>query len=87
LVEIGAELLAITAVCSRAHAMVKDKPDNRGPVDLADVFSRHARRRVAERFAAVFDNDDVAASQTAQAVLDGSHTWLEAGMVRTDPAA
>ena len=85
LVEIGAELLAISAACSRAHAMVKADPENRGPLDLADLFSAHARRRVEERFAAVFDNDDVPTYRVAQSVLDGQHTWLEAGMVRDIP--
>src|SRR3954451_14870105 len=61
LVEIGAELLAITASCARAQAMITQDPANRGPVELADLFSRQARRRVEDRFAAVFDNDDVAA--------------------------
>src|SRR5215208_1884797 len=35
LVEIGAELLAITAACSRAYSMYKKDPGNRGPVELA----------------------------------------------------
>jgi alkylation response protein AidB-like acyl-CoA dehydrogenase len=87
LVEIGAELLAISAACSRAHAMAAENPANQGPVELADLFSRHARRRVGERFAAVFDNDDVATYRTAQRVLEGAHTWLEAGMVRLTPPA
>ena len=87
LVEIGAELLAITAACSRAHAMVKEDPANRGPVELAELFGRHARRRVEERFAAVFDNDDVATYRTAQQVLEGKHSWLEQGMVRYDTSA
>ena len=52
-----------------------------GAVELADVFSRHARRRVEERFAAVFDNDDVATYGVAQQVLRGEHSWLEEGMV------
>jgi alkylation response protein AidB-like acyl-CoA dehydrogenase len=82
LVEIGAELLAITAACSRAHAMVTRDPANRGPVELADVFSRQARRRIEERFAAVFDNDDLATYAAAQQVLRGEHAWLEQGMVR-----
>jgi hypothetical protein len=84
LVEIGAELLAITAACSRAQAMVTKDPSNRGPVDLADLFGRQARRRVEERFAAVFDNDDVAAYAVAQQVLRNEHTWLEQGMVRLE---
>jgi alkylation response protein AidB-like acyl-CoA dehydrogenase len=90
LVEIGAELLAMTAACSRATAMEADRrtdaPADReegpGPVDLADLFCRHARRRVEERFEAVFDNDDVATYRVAQQVLAGQHGWLESGMVK-----
>jgi alkylation response protein AidB-like acyl-CoA dehydrogenase len=82
LVEIGAELLAITAACSRALAMVRKDPSNQGPVELAEVFARQARRRVEDRFAAVFDNDDVATYAVAQQVLRNEHTWLEQGMVR-----
>jgi hypothetical protein len=84
LVEIGAELLAVTAACSRAQAMVKQDPANHGPIELADLFSRQARRRVEDRFAAVFDNDDVAAYTVAQQVLRNEHTWLEQGMVRSE---
>ena len=62
--------------------MVTDDPSNRGPVELADLFSRHARRRVEDRLAAVFDNDDVATYRTARRVLDGGHAWLEQGMVQ-----
>jgi hypothetical protein len=57
-----------------------------GPADLADLFCRHARRRVEERFAAVFDNDDVATYRVAQQVLAGKHGWLESGMVKLPEA-
>jgi len=82
LVEIGAELLAITAACSRAQAMVRQDPANPGTVALADLFSRQARRRVEDRFASVFDNDDLATYEVAQQVLRQEHAWLEQGMVR-----
>jgi alkylation response protein AidB-like acyl-CoA dehydrogenase len=82
LVEIGAELLAMTAACSRAAAMQQDGEIEPGPVDLADLFCRHARRRVEERFEAVFHNDDVATYRVAQQVLAGQHGWLESGMVK-----
>jgi alkylation response protein AidB-like acyl-CoA dehydrogenase len=89
LVEIGAELLAMTAACSRARAMAADRwtggqadGSEPGPVDLADLFCRHARRRIEERFDAVFDNDDVATYRVAQQVLAGQHGWLESGMVK-----
>ncbi len=91
LVEIGAELLAMTAACSRARALEAGRPtggssddgDTPGPVDLADVFCRHARRRVQDRFDAIFDNDDVATYRVAQQVVRGEHGWLESGMVRS----
>src|SRR5688572_22408225 len=69
LVEIGAELLAITAACSRAHAMVKKDSTNQGPVQLAGLFSWQARRRVDERFEAVFDNEDLRTYAVAQQVI------------------
>jgi alkylation response protein AidB-like acyl-CoA dehydrogenase len=84
LVDIGAELLAITAACSRAYAMYRKDPNNRGPVELAGLFSRQARRRVEEKFAAVFDNEDLRTYQVAQQVLRNEHDWLETGMVREE---
>jgi alkylation response protein AidB-like acyl-CoA dehydrogenase len=82
LVEIGAELLAISAACSRAEAMVKAQPTQTGPRELADVFSRQARRRVEQKFREVWSNDDLATYATARHVLDHHFLWLEAGMVR-----
>jgi hypothetical protein len=87
LVEIGAELLAISATCARAHQMVQQDPANRGPLELAALFSQHARRRVEERFGAVFDNDDVATYAAAQDVLRGDHAWVETGLVRAEEPA
>jgi alkylation response protein AidB-like acyl-CoA dehydrogenase len=84
LVEIGAELLAITATCSRATTAGADPADGQAagsPVELADVFCRHARRRVEQRFAAVFDNDDLETYHAAQTVLEGGHAWMETGIV------
>ena len=52
-------------------------------VELADVFCQQARRRVEEKFEAVWSNDDVATYAVARKVLDGGYTWLEQGMVGT----
>lgn len=82
LVDIGAELLAISAACSRAAAMVKKDPSNRGPEELADLFCRQARRRIKALFKAVWSNDDTRGYAVARQVLDGQHAWLEEGMVR-----
>jgi alkylation response protein AidB-like acyl-CoA dehydrogenase len=82
LVEIGAELLAISSACSRALMMVRKDPNNQGPVRMADVFSRQSRRRVEQLFGSVFSNDDDRTYRLAQSVLKGEQAWLEEGMVR-----
>jgi len=82
LVEIGAELLAMAAACARADRMVRENPGDEGPRELADVFCRQARRRVKEKFSAVWSNDDTATYRTARRVLDNRYGWLESGMVR-----
>jgi hypothetical protein len=84
LVEIGAELLAISAACTRAVAVARKDPSNRGPIEMADVFGRQSQRRVRALFRQVFRNDDVVTYQLAQEVLKGQHAWLEEGIVKLD---
>jgi len=84
LVEIGAELLAMSAACARADLMVRKQPTQTGPRELADVFSRQARRRVEEKFRAIWRNDDEVTYRTARHFLDDHFVWLEAGMVRQE---
>ncbi len=84
LVEIGAELFAMSAACARAQGLrTSRKPEERSrgeaAVYLADVFCRIARRRIAERFDRLFDNDDAAIYRAAQRVMANEFTWLEEG--------
>jgi alkylation response protein AidB-like acyl-CoA dehydrogenase len=81
LVEIGGELLAISAACSMAQMLVKQDPANRGPVRMADLASRLSRRKVQQLFASVFHNDDERTYKLAQSVLKGEQAWLEEGLV------
>ncbi len=85
LVEIGAELFAMSAACVRAQALQTSKsPEERAhglsAVYLADLFCRIARRRIAERFDRLFDNDDARVYQAAQRVLANEFVWLEEGV-------
>jgi alkylation response protein AidB-like acyl-CoA dehydrogenase len=85
LVEIGAELFAMCAACSRAQALHTSKsPEERAhglsAMYLADLFCRIARRRIGERFDRLFDNDDARVYQAAQRVLANEFTWLEEGV-------
>lgn len=82
LVDVGAELFAMAAICSRAQLLLRRDPESgRRAVRLADVFCRQARARVRNTFHAVWRNADVPTYRVAQEVLAGEHRWLEKGMV------
>ncbi|MGH3760726.1 acyl-CoA dehydrogenase family protein [Actinophytocola sp.] len=75
LVDIGAELFAMSAACVRAEAL------DESARELADVFCRQARLRVARLFDSLWANTDDADSQLAAATLEGRYSWLEAGVL------
>jgi hypothetical protein len=80
LVDVGADLFAMAAVCVHAHALVQADPCEQGPLRLADLFCRHARTRVRSSFRGVFHNHDRVTYRVAQEVLQGRHTWFERDM-------
>lgn len=84
LVDIGAELFAISAACVHARTQIESNPGDRRPLALADLFCRGARRRIARHFRSVHGNDDVFTYRIAQQVLAGEHRWLETGIVVPD---
>jgi alkylation response protein AidB-like acyl-CoA dehydrogenase len=80
MVEIGADLFAMGASCAYASKMRGQNSSGSGPIKMADIFCRHARRRIDSRFERVFDNDDTATYRLAQEVLEGRHAWMETGI-------
>ncbi|MEP6692567.1 MAG: acyl-CoA dehydrogenase, partial [Gemmatimonadaceae bacterium] len=78
-VDIGAELFAMSAACVRAQMLVKRGDTN--AVDLADLFCREARLRIADSFRMLFGPNDASIYRVSQQVLRGEFTWLEAGIV------
>jgi hypothetical protein len=88
LVDIGAELFAMTAVCVRAHAQeAGGLPGDEGVTNasaLADAFCRQSRLRVDDLLRRLWRNTDAADERLAKRVLDGQFAWLEAGIL--DPS-
>jgi alkylation response protein AidB-like acyl-CoA dehydrogenase len=78
IVDIGAELFAMSAVCVRARAERASRPEG---VELADLFCRQARLRADALFAALWDNTDSLDTRIARRVLEGRYTFLEEGVV------
>jgi hypothetical protein len=82
LVDIGAELFAMAAACSRASQLRNAKDaEQRAHAEtaaaLAEAFCAVARCRIAERFDTLFDNEDARMYHTAQRALAGEFRWLE----------
>ncbi|WP_113701005.1 acyl-CoA dehydrogenase family protein [Nonomuraea lactucae] len=82
IVDIGAELFAMTAACVKAQEDAGDL--GRRPYELADTFCRQARRRVGTLFDRLWDNSDSQDARLAQYVLDGRYAFLEEGVL--DPS-
>lgn len=81
LVNIGTDLFAMTATCSRAALLVSQSPADQSPTELADLFCRDARRRIARQFNSLFRNDDTVAYRIARNALEGKYRWLEQGII------
>jgi alkylation response protein AidB-like acyl-CoA dehydrogenase len=86
-VDIGAELFAMSASCVRAQL---DAADGSGTgraataAELADAFCAQARLRVEELFGQLWTNTDAADSALARQVLTDRYVWLEDGII--DPS-
>ncbi|MEU8912475.1 acyl-CoA dehydrogenase family protein [Streptomyces nigrescens] len=84
IVDIGAELFAMSAACVRAEYLRETDDHGREAQQLADVFCRQARIRVEELFGRLWTNTDELDRKVVSGVLDGSYTWLEEGII--DPS-
>jgi hypothetical protein len=85
IVDIGAELFAMSAACVRAQMLAEDgEVDADSAFELAGLFCKGARRRVDRLFDELWRNDDADNYAAAQAVLGGRYTWAEAGIL--DPS-
>jgi alkylation response protein AidB-like acyl-CoA dehydrogenase len=82
IVDIGAELFAMAAACSRAE-MIRNQDPQQGQdaYALADVFCAQARLRADHLFDRLWSNTDDTDQHIARRVLDGNFTWLEAGVL------
>jgi hypothetical protein len=78
IVDIGAELFAMSASCVRARAEHASYPEG---VELADLFCDQARVRVEALFTALWRNTDAADVAAAKKVLAGRYTKLEEGIM------
>ena len=87
IVDIGAELFAMSAACVRAQMdRTAGAGTDRGATaaELAGLFCTQARLRAEELFGQLWRNSDAEDAALARRVLAGRYTWLEDGII--DPS-
>ncbi|MEV7088224.1 acyl-CoA dehydrogenase family protein [Streptomyces sp. NPDC093085] len=84
IVDIGAELFAMSAACVRADLLRTRGNHGREAYQLADAFCEQSRIRVEELFTRLWSNTDDLDRKVVDGVLSGTYAWLEDGIV--DPS-
>ena len=85
IVDIGAELFAISSACVYANTLAEEQPERADEArELADLFCIQARRRANDLFRDLWQNDDDENHAAALKVLDGRYTLIEEGIL--DPS-
>lgn len=81
LVDIGTEIFAIAACCSRAQSMI-DQGGNRDElVQLVTYFANEAQLHIDENFRGLSQKNVKAGYKLAGDILDGKFNWLSEGTV------
>ncbi|AJE81960.1 acyl-CoA dehydrogenase [Streptomyces albus] len=83
-VDIGAELFAMSAACVRAELLRSRGEHGKEAYQLADVFCRQSRIRTDELFARLWTNTDDIDGKLVKSLMGGAYTWLEEGVI--DPS-
>ncbi|MGO4592041.1 acyl-CoA dehydrogenase family protein [Paenarthrobacter sp. 2TAF44] len=82
IVDIGAELFAMAACCSRAEMLLRTHPEHGAAAfELAEAYCEQARVRVDEYFDQLWRNTDDGDHHLSRKVLAGDYAWLEAGVL------
>ena len=80
-VDIGAELFAMAAMCVRARARRRRRPTAPTAIELADLFCRHARRKVEQPLHARSTRTPTRRPTAWRAACSTSrYAWLEQGI-------
>jgi alkylation response protein AidB-like acyl-CoA dehydrogenase len=82
IVDVGAELFAITATCVRAR---EDSATlGTAPLEIADTFSHQARLRADSLMARLWENSDTRDVRLSRHAMEGRYTFVEDGIL--DPS-
>ena len=75
-VDIGVDLFVMAACLAYAENLTAKNPSDSGPQDLADLFCKNARQRIANNFKLVKKNHNRTFKKVANDLMDGKYRWL-----------
>jgi alkylation response protein AidB-like acyl-CoA dehydrogenase len=84
-VDIGVELFAMATTLSYADHLLGANPTDPAPQDLADLYCREARQRIAANFRAVKSNHNRVYRKVGDLLMDGKLAWLADGSTNPIP--
>lgn len=84
IVDIGAELYAISAMCAYAHMKVTEGGAHAHSAQrMADAACAQSRLKTKRLFDALWTNTDDSDVKLSRELLNGDHVWIEHGVVDT----
>jgi len=83
IVDIGAELFAMSATVSRAIKVKKEGTKN--AEILADIFCANARKRIRQSFKALWSNTDKKQYKLVKEILNDKYLWMEDNIISNYP--
>ncbi|HSN46477.1 MAG TPA: acyl-CoA dehydrogenase family protein [Casimicrobiaceae bacterium] len=84
-VDIGVELFAMATTLSYAEHLLGLNPSDTTPQDLADLYCREARQRIAASFHAVASNHNRLYRKLGDLFMEGKLAWLADGSTNPIP--
>jgi alkylation response protein AidB-like acyl-CoA dehydrogenase len=85
IVDIGAELFAMSATVAYADTIGREHPERREQAqELAELFCAQAKLRADRLFHELWTNNDDGNHTASDRLLEGRYTWLEDGVI--DPS-
>lgn len=86
-VDIGVDLFAMAATLAYAEAQLAQNPNDQSAQELADLFCKNARKRIAENFRNVKDNHNRMFNKVGDGVMEGRYRWLVRDIIDDYPPA
>ena len=81
LMNVGTELFAMAATCSKAQSLLGHGAERNEILTLVDSFCTESRLRITHEFQGVTENNDRQGYHLARQILSGKYDWLEEGIV------